>query len=510
MKRTKSASWIMAGLNVFAFALLIFIRNADSAAGNVLFIICLALLAVDLLWAAFSKNCLGLWLIPAEIALVLLCHYPRQFASVDIHNLSGASMLADCAAFAMPLAAGLFFALDALGVGRAWKDPRFLRPLKRLLAPVLLIGLFFFALLGYDNMHNFGYSVHEFTTTRADYLLIALIFMISCLFLRLFWEAREDGWKDHLWRHLSMLTIFAVLAGYGSFGLLRGYLAFNKDAAAAEEEYTAMFGEPSKNYAGDVRQVPMSLPALFFGIRNGKNYEVMSDVAYCTIPEDEGIFAGMRLAYDIYLPTGPDAHRSVVVMLHGSGGDKSKTDNPQRSRYLASKGYTVFELQVGDRSERDTGFPEGADTDWEFMLRNIDRFFAYAAAHESVNANFDSVFLMGSSMGGFLTTDYIYRYEHKYQDHGVNIRGIVPLYGVISEAEIRKDSLPAFIYTGDHDGYVNVWDIYGLREKYSEAGNPNALALTVSFGGHSCDIEFSSRPGQLQLYYLERFFGQLR
>lgn len=507
MQRTKFAPWIMAGLNVLAFALLLCVRNAESAAGNALFAACLGLLAVDLLWAAFAKNSLGLWLFPAEIALVLLCHYPRQFASVDIHNLRGTSLLAACAMFAMPLAAGLFFALDALGVGRAWKEPGFLRMLKRLTAPALLGGLFFFALLGYDNMHNFGYSVHEFTTTRADYLLAALIFMISCLFLRLFWEAREGGWKEHLWRHFSILTIFAVLAGYGSFGLLRGYLAFGRDAAAAEKEYTAMFGEPSADYAG-ARQIPMSLPALFFGIRNGEDYEVVPDVVYCTV-EEEGIFAGMRLAYDMYRPTAPDAHRSAVVMLHGSGGDKSKTDNPQRSRYLASKGYTVFELQVGDWGEKGTGFPEGADTDWEFMLRNIDRFFACAAAHES-GANFDSAFLMGSSMGGFLTTDYVYRFEHTYQDHGVRIRGIAPLYGVISEAEIDADSLPAFIFVGDHDGYVNVGDIYRLREKYREAGNPNALALTVSYGGHSCDIEFSSRPGQLQLYYLERFFGQLR
>ena len=506
----KFVPWTMAGCNALAFALFVSVRNADSAAGNALFLLCLGILAVDLLWAAFSKNRLGFWLIPAEIALVLLCHYPRQFASVDIDNLSGTSLLADCAMFAMPLIAGLFFALDAMGIGRAWKDPGFLGMLKRLLAPGLLAGLFFLAILGYDNMHNYGYSVHEFTTTRADYLLLALIFMISCLFLRLFSEQREDGWKDHFWRNLSVIIIFAVLAGYGSFGLLRGYLSFKSDVAAAEYEYTAMFGESSAKYVGDARQIPMSLPALFFGIRNGKNYKVVPDVVYCTIPEEEGIFAGMRLAYDMYLPTDPGAHRGVVVMLHGSGGDKSRTDNPQRSRYLASKGYTVFEIQVGDRAEKNTGFPEGAETDWAFMLRNIDRFFAYTAEHERTNANFDSAFLMGSSMGGFLTTDYIYRHEHKYQDHGVNIRGVVPLYGVISEAEIDENSLPALIYTGDHDGYVNVWDIYRLREKYREADNPNALALTVSYGGHSCDIEFSSRPGQLQLYYLERFFGKLR
>ena len=505
MRKIASIGFIAA--NILAAALLIWCRSEASVAGNAAMLFCLGIIALDLLYIAFSKNRFGLWFIVGEIALLLLCHYPRQAASTDLGNMTSVSVVAAVAMIAMPLLAVPFFVLELRGIGRdakPWPTP--LRQLRPFVAPALLVGLLALAFLGYDSVYNYGYSAHEFTTTRADYLLLGVIFMVSCLFLNLFIGDKEGTWREYLRRNIALLTVFAALSGFGLSCFLRSYTSVKGDAAAAEQDYAAMFGESSADYDGDARAVPLSLPELLFGIRNDDNYTIEFDKVYTTI--DEGPFAGLRLAYDAYLPADPGAHRSAVVMLHGSGQDKSGVDTPQRNKYLASKGYAVYTLQVGDWNEANTNYPKDVPRDWEFMLGNLDRFFAYATEHE--DANFDSVFLMGSSMGGFLLTDYLYNFEHKYQEYGVKIRGLVPLYGVNGNAEIDSESLPALIYVGDHDGYVNVGDVYALREKYREAGNKNAIALTVSYGGHSCDIEFNSRGGQLEIYFLERFFGKLR
>ena len=483
----------------------LFVRywDAASTAGNIAMLFCLGVLAANLIYAAFAKNRLGFWLIPAQAGLLLLAYFSRQWASTDIDNLRSVSTINAGAMVAMPLLAGAFFALDIAGVGRKpLRLPKALCFLRWLLPPVLLVGLFTFALFGFDHVYNYGYSYHEYTTTRGDFLFLAMIFAIACLFLRQFIADREGDWKDYLRRNVALLTVFAALAGFGLACFSRGYISLKGDVAAAEADYEAMFGESSKDLA-DARAVPLSVPGLFFGVPNGEGYEITRDVAYRSV--DEGDFAGLRLAYDAYLPTDPDAHRAVVVMLHGSGGDKTEGNKMHLNKYLAAKGYAVYDLQVGDWNEADTNYPEGVARDWDLMLGSLDAFFAYATRHE--NADFGSAFLIGGSMGGFLATDYIYNYAYRYADYGVDIRGIVPLYGA-SEAQITGDSLPVLIYTGDHDEIAR--PSYALRERYREAGNPNAIALTVSFGGHGCDSQFSCRGAQLELYYLVRFLGKLR
>lgn len=505
-KKLAIAMVIANSLVVVLFALY---SGAVSVAGNAAMLVCLAVLATDLLYAVFAKNVVGFWVIPAEAGLFLLSYFARQNASVTLENVRSVSWLNAAALFAMPLLATAFLVLDLTGVGRGEiKLPFIARLLKQVLSPVLLVGLFAFALLGYDHVYNYGNSYHEYTTTRADFLFIAMIFAISCIFLREFIKNRQGEWRDYLRQGVSVLVIFALLSGFGTLCYARGYFSLKTDVTGAEAEYQAVFGESSKAYGSDARAVPLSLPNLLFGICHEGDYEVIRDVPYRTIGEGE--FAGLHLAYDAFLPTAPDAHRSAVIMLHGSGGDKTEGNKMHLNKYLASKGYAVYDLQVGDFNEKNTGYPEDAQRDWDLMLASIDAFFAYAARQESENANFDSTFLIGSSMGGFLATDYMYNYEHNYQDNGVDIRGIVPLYGVVSDAEIDKNSVPVLIYIGDHDGTVSVWDAYELREKYREAANNNAILLNVSYAGHGCDSHFSSRGAQLELYYLERFLGKLR
>lgn len=496
----------LAAANALVLALFAVFNGAASLAGNVAMLFCAAVLAGDLLYAVFAKNFLGFWFIPAQAGLFLLAYFARQSASVDLANVRSFSALNLCAMFAMPLLAMAFFLLDFFGLGR--KLPKlhfFARLLKGILPAVLLVGLFVFALLGFDHVYNYGSSYHEYTTTRADFLFLWIIFAVSCLFLREFIREKPEGldWKAHFRRGVALLTAFAALAGFGFACYLRGYTSLKGDFEAAEADYHAMFGESSGDFKGG-RAVPLSLPNLFFGIRNGSEYRVERDIVYRTV--DEGDFAGLRLAYDAFLPTDPDAHCSAVIMLHGSGGDKTQGNKMHLNKYLAAKGYAVYDLQVGDFNEKNTGFPEGAQRDWELMLRSLDAFFAYAVQHES--ADFGSTFLIGGSMGGYLATDYIYNYDHYARESGVTIRGIVPLYGVTGDAEIDKDSIPVLIYMGDHDELK--WNAFELREKYQAAGNSNAIALTVSFGGHGCDSQFSCRGAQLELYFLERFLEKLR
>ena len=506
MRKTLSIALCAANAAALAVMAALYAGGA-SRLGNALMLCCLAVLAADMLYAAFAKNRLGFWLIPAQAGLLLLSYFARQAASNDFGSIDSVSALNLAALLAMPLLAVAFLVLDLIGIGRKeLRLPKFLRLLQWLLPPVLLVGLFTFALFGFDHVYNYGYSYHEYTTTRGDFLFLAMIFAVSCLFLRQFLRERQGEWRDYLKRNVAVLTVFAALAGFGTACFLRGYTSLQSDVAAAEADYRAMFGESSRDFQGG-RAVPLSVPGLFFGVRNGEGYEVTRDVVYRTV--ESGDFAGLRLAYDAYLPTDPDAHRSVVVMLHGSGGDKSEGNKLHLNKYLADKGYAVYDLQVGDFNEKNTNYPQGIDRDWDFMLESIDVFFAHATQHESANANFDSVFLVGSSMGGFLLTDYAYNYGNTYREHGVRIRGLVPLYGV-SSGPIDENSPPVLIYTGDHDGYINLGEVYGLREEYRQAGNRNAIALTVSFGGHGCDSQFSCRGAQLELYYLERFLGKLK
>lgn len=501
--------WALLAGNLVAAGLFFCLRDAVSAAGNAAMLCCLAVLAADLLYAIFAKNRLGFWLIPAQAGLLLLSYFARQSASDSFGSLHSVSTLNFIAMLAMPLLAAAFFALDLLGIGRKEIQlPAPLRFLRWLLPSVLLVGLFAFALLGYDHVYNYGYSYHEYAATRGDFLFMAVIFSITCLFLRQFIANKQDAWKEYLKRNIAVLTIFAAIAGFGFHSFSRGYLSFRNDVAAAEAEYQAMFGESSKAFPG--RAVPLSIPQLFFGVRNG-DYQVERDISYRTITE--GDFSGLSLAYDAYYPSDSSEELpSVIIWLHGGGGDKGH--RLHTCKYLASKGYAVYDLQLGEPSEKNTNFPERMRGDWEatwnLALESIDAFFAHASVHESANANFDSVFIMGASRGGGMASEYIYLHAHRYQEYGVNVRGIVPLYGIARDAEIDADSLPAFIYTGSNDGYINVWEVRHLREKYSEAGNSSAMLLEVSFAGHGVDSHFSSRGSQLQLYYLERFLGQLR
>jgi len=509
--KNRILKWSLLAANIAVFVLFFFIRNSVSVTGNVAMLFCLGVLAADLIYAAFVKNWLGFWFIPAQAGLVLTAYFARQAASSSHASLHSISTLNFIVMLAMPLLAVAFILLDLFGIGRKKIQlPASLRFLRWLLPPVLLVGLFTFALLGYDHVYNFGYSVHEYTTSRADFLFLAMIFVIACLFLRQFISSKQGSWGEYLKRSVAVLTIFTAVAGFGFASFLRGYTSLRSDIAAAEADYQAMFGQSSKEFSG--RAVPLSIPQLFFGVRHRNNYRIERDVTFRTVTE--GDFAGLTLAFDAYYPMydaidhpANDSH-GVIIWLHGSGGDKG--NRPHMCKYLASKGYVVYDLQMGDRNEKNTNFPEGLHRDWNLMLESIDAFFAFATEHESAYANFDSVFIIGASMGGFLATDYIYNFEHSYQDHGVNIRGIIPLYGNVGDAEIDENSVPVLIYTGSHDGYINVRDVRQLREKYRDAGNDNAMFLEVSFAGHGPDDHFSSRGGQLKLYFLERFLGQLR
>ena len=313
--------WSLLAANILVLVFFILFRNSISVAGNIAMLFCLGVLAADLLYAAFVKNWLGFWLIPAQASLMLAAYFARQAASSSHSSLHSVSTLNFIAMLAMPLLAIVLAVLDLKGIGsREIKYPKPLRLLGWLLPPVMLVGLFTFALLGYDHAYNFGYSVHKYTTTRADFLFLFIIFAIACLFLRQFIASKQGSWGEYLKRSVAVLTVFAALAGFGFASFLRGYTSLRSDVAAAEADYRAMFGQSTQETPG--RVVPLSIPQLFFGIRHNANYRVVRDVAFRTITE--GDFAGLSLAYDAYYPVNDaDELPSVVIWLHGGGGGKN-------------------------------------------------------------------------------------------------------------------------------------------------------------------------------------------
>lgn len=275
------------------------------------------------------------------------------------------------------------------------------------------------------------------------------------------------------------------------------------------------FSDISVETEDNMRKLPYSIADEFIGVKTD-GFEIKRDIVYYS--SDDGVDAGLTLRCDMYLPDERDRNTSVLVNIHGSGGDKDIGNYAHRNKYFASRGYAVFDLQIGDWNENNTGFKDGMRSS-ENMLFHIDKFFEYLSKNNDENLNLSSVFITGVSMGGGLASKYAYSYDNHLSDYGVTLKGIIPVYpGYNPDDEgidnylnyVNSDSVPTMIVMGINDCIVRTEAVTETLNAFETAGNPDCYALKISYAGHGSDSLMTGRTNQMIMYYAERFMENFK
>lgn len=310
----------------------------------------------------------------------------------------------------------------------------------------------------------------------------------------------------------------------------------------ADIEYTRAFGEEysvSPDYNNDhFRKIKFSISDYIFGIIT-ENFDIRKDIPF--YHGTEGVDNGLSLYFDAYTPKADGdllpGGNSVLVRIHGGGwttGDKGFLNNAQISKYFASQGYAVFDIQYGlsnkNSLDKITESPYG-DFTIDDMVRHISKFLKYLSENsKEYNANTDSVFISGGSAGGNLAlASSLAFFSDKYKDLSdlkIDIRGLIPYYpanelaknyGIGYSLEFNNPGLlvnefspPCLILQGTDDGLVRYHVTQQFKDNYTGAGNVQCAVIMMPFGGHACDMYFPGYYNQVFLYYMERFMYQFR
>ncbi len=303
-----------------------------------------------------------------------------------------------------------------------------------------------------------------------------------------------------------------------------------------------------------------SLPAYFLGFSPG-SYSYRKDILF--YEGTTGLDEGIKLYCDVFMPPPgkPDlpGKGSTIIRIHGGGwisGDKGMANMMQMNSYLASRGYTVFDIQYGLtnrislpqmmimydfldyiadsmlQSSSDLSAPGAPDNvtgpfTLDDMMRHLGYFTDFLVQNsEEYGASPDAVFISGGSAGGHLATAMalgIAGGEHSHLFNSqVTVKGYIPFYPAnratllleeIGGAEewidveklIRPDSPPCLIFQGTKDGMVPKKTAYLFSEKYLEAGNERCAVLYMPLAAHAADYLFAGYYNQVFLYYMERF-----
>lgn len=496
----------------FVFVLVYSIVHTGTAAADGFAIFFIVTLVLDLLYATVTKNGFGFWFI-LGCGIGMLGIYGFSLLSgmsivVNSVNIGGVVL-----ALLMLLGGSALLVADCLGLPPVEKKGRKAAKIFRIVLTVVAsAALIAFAILTYNAIYNYGYSDLNYTTGRAEALIAFSAFAFLCLLIRVTLTEGSGNLKSKLMKGWAFLLIVLGLSAFTLSNYFTEIGSVESDIAAADQAFSKAFGEGACEGTKDMRRTQYSFADSLFGTPT-KGFQIEKDVVFYTEPE------GLTLRFDAYVPVAADAHKSVIVAIHGRGNDKGDLSVPHRNKYFASKGYVVYDLQVGDFNERGTGAdpsyrPRSAD-----MLPNIDKFFRFETARNAYGADFGSVFLTGYSMGGSLAAKYGLSYPNVTEELGASIKGIIPCYPSYSERDegiddyigaIEKESVPMLMLMGKNDGIVNNFAIEAAKQAYVAAENPNYAGISISYAGHGCDISMTSRANQIFLYYMERFLYRFR
>lgn len=364
----------------------------------------------------------------------------------------------------------------------------------------LLVSLFIVTILA---VYAQGTSAINTNIVNLSMVLIAL----ACFGLSLILVVLKDSKNRYRMTAIIASCIMFVLVAL-PFAITEG--TGYTDAINAKASFVKAFGEEGLITTDNMSTRPYSFAHEFVGVRTG-DYAIERDVEYYKGTEQN---SELTLRYDVYYPTNENAHRAVLLNLHGAGGDKDIGNYAHRNKYFASRGYVVYDLQYGDFNEKNTGFV--GYSSYQTYLYHIDCFFDFAVKNNSLNADFSNTFISGVSMGGGLTS--VYGYFHS-DIKDVTLKGIIPIYPGYSPigtdetnylTGVTKDSVPTLIFMSMSDVIVRTETLNETLEAYHKVGNPYCVAVMLSYAGHGCDSLMSGRSNQLINYYTERFMHVLR
>jgi len=339
------------------------------------------------------------------------------------------------------------------------------------------------------------------------------------------------------WNRLSILIVGLSITIINALPLMS--VPFT--VQTAESEFNVAYGSDWRS------QIPQSAENYFlptqFNLYNyflgfpHKDCNFETDILYY---DDDGI----RLYFDVYYPKGNVAdlpgNGSIIIKIHGGGwqyGDKSLGNVLVLSKYLASQGYIVFDIQYGLFDSGGSTFIPTPDYvkgnftlhDMVYQIGNFTKLLetTYASTY---NANLNSVFFMGLSAGAHLTGVVGLGYNDPYFagnfSNALTIKGIIPVYppdialsyllpgdpssNPLAFEKFTPSNLadsndpPAIIFQGLNDDLVSLDNAQRIKNSLINEG-VDCMLLTFPFAAHASDLIVGNSYSQVWVYYLERF-----
>lgn len=483
---------------VMLFAIVYGALVDSTQAANVFTVLFIIVIFADVIYCGLSKIFFHL-LSVAIIAVLVLCNH---LCVMNLNSLSSNSVNY-LSAFILALIPLVFLSsviMEILFEGKIYdfKIWRVITFVFKIAAPIALLA---FAFLAFDSIYNYGFSVNEYTTTRAGFVFMFLAFAIFMGIIKVYLIEPNLVIKDKLKNSIVHLTVCLAMASFTFYAFAMPLVLTNSDIDKANKACLTAFGDEFSVIEGN-RDRAFNISDKFFGIKTD-GYTMDKDVVYSDIAN------GMVLRYDAYIPSDINAHKSVLIYIHGRNGDKG--NSKERCRYFASIGYIVFDLQVGDYKEKGINAPSEGYATYEDMVDNIGRFFTFAVNDDRYGADWNSVFISGGSMGGGLTLAFMYGNQVDISGLNITVKGILPIYPGNYDAVITEENaVPCLMLMGTHDGAVNIEVVENTERKYEDIGRDDIATLWINNAGHGCDAIFGDRASQIFIYYAERFMELYR
>ena len=349
---------------------------------------------------------------------------------------------------------------------------------------------------------------------------------------------------------ITGLCIFMFLSA------LIPYATIPSAIADAEHQMIETYGTAYTNLdTSSMRPVPYSFYDNIYGITiDQSKFSVQENIEYF----DNGVD---KLFFDWYRPEG-EGPFPVVIILHGGAwviGNKGPMNIVLFSRYFASKGYAVFDLNYGlfdistisgDASGIFGTFASvgGSSPNYngsytlQQQIENIGQFTKMLELNDTkYSADIDNVFVVGRSAGAHMASLVTLGYRNPLYAGNFStnmtvkggiwfypptnftrsigssffdpmMQGSLPLdeqYKKMSAAFLISNSTvtpPIMMVQGSKDGLVG-YDQTVSFYRYATSLGKKCIFVTIPWAGHGFDYVFPSYGGQISTYYVERFIA---
>lgn len=498
-------SLIILNIISFVFGSTYSIVRTSTSLASVFAVILIVTFNLNLIYASFNNKKTG-WIIIISTGILF-------FLSLACNLISGLSVfhltvsVVACISICLIPAVAIGVILYDIVKGREEIKPvadKF-SILKLILITVMFLFLVVLVLLGYDTL--MGSGVSQINTNTVNFAM-AFIILGACnlsIIVKLLRPHKDKTFKIFVCTVSGLLCLVTIF----QFALVEG--SGYADTKNNEQIFKMAFGENSLNYQGGRKSAYVFADELF-GIKT-TGYKIDRDIVYYQSEE-----YGLTLRYDVYYPTFENAKRAVLINIHGSGGDKDVGNYAHRNKYFASQGYVVFDIQIGDFNERNTGiqYIKNIESRSMFLLSNIDKFFVHLNNNNTYNADLKNTFIVGVSMGGSLACKYALSFDNSLSALDIELKGIIPIYPGYDSADtgidnfteyVDENSVPCLTVMGTRDGIVDPNAAYYIYKAYEKAGNKMNSVVYVSYAGHGSDSLCSGRMNQQIMYFAERFMA---